>query len=213
MNDLITTSLVQPDPTLDACLATNEAAGLRSIDVAPNEGKLYYLFAKMIAAKRILEVGTLGGYSAIWFAKAVSPLHGKVITLELSPDIAAVATENVARAGFASTVEIRVGAALDTLAAMEAEGVEKFDLIFLDADKANNANYLAYALRFAKKGTVIIVDNVVRQGRVLTDQDAPEQGIRDAFELLKNEKRVECTAVQTVGPKDWDGFAVARVVD
>jgi predicted O-methyltransferase YrrM len=209
----ITSSLLHPDPALDACLAANAAANLDAIDVAPNEGKMLYLFAKMTSSKRVLEIGTLGGYSAIWFAKAVGPIGGHVVSLEVNPVNATVARKNIEFAGFGDVVEIKVGPALETLKKMDGDGAEAFDMVFLDADKENNVKYLEYALKFAKKGTLIVFDNVVRQGRVLGDQDMTSQGIRDTFKVLSAEKRVECTALQTVGPKDWDGFALAMVIE
>ncbi|CZR51627.1 related to O-methyltransferase [Phialocephala subalpina] len=213
VNAWIETSLVKQDASLASCLEANATAQLEDIDVAPNEGKFHYLLAKMNKVKRVLEIGTLGGYSAIWFAKAVAPVGGKVITLEFEPEHAKVARSNIANAGFADVVEVRVGKALDTLKKMREDGEEGFDYVFIDADKSNNAGYLKYALEFAHVGTVIVVDNVVRQGKVLEDKDAHSEGQRKAFEFLKGEKRVECTALQTVGPKGWDGFAVAMVVE
>jgi predicted O-methyltransferase YrrM len=212
MNVFISDYLLPSDPALDNALAARQAANMDAIDVAPNEGKMLYLFAKMSSTKRVLEIGTLGGYSAIWFAKAIGPVGGKVITLELDPFNASVARKNIANAGFADIVEIKEGPALETLKRMEKEGEEKFDMVFLDADKENNPKYLEYALKFSKKGTVIVFDNMVRQGRVLADEDEVSLGVRQTFEMLKNEKRVECTGLQTVGPKNWDGFVLARVL-
>lgn len=214
VDDWICSSLLPPDKGLESALQANHAADLDEIDVAPNQGKLLYLLAKMNHCKRILEVGTLGGYSSIWFAKAV-PADGKVITLELEPEHATVARSNIANAGFESIVEVKVGPALETLERMGKEGgVEPFDLVFIDADKENNPGYVKWALEFSHVGTVIVVDNVARRGRVVDweNKDPALQGVRDVFELMKNEKKLECTAVQTVGSKGWDGFSVALVV-
>lgn len=208
-------SLVPQDAGLTSCLKANAAAQLDEIDVAPNQGKLLYLLAKMNNAKRYLEVGTLGGYSAIWVAKAL-PSDGKIITLELEPEHAKVAESNFKAAGFSSMIEVKVGPAMDSLAAMDADGVkEPFDMIFIDADKQNNVSYFRYALKFARKGSVIIVDNVVRRGRVtdMANLDPAVVGVRSVFEEMKNERRVDCTALQTVGSKGWDGFAIALVVE
>jgi len=216
VNTWIVGSLLPPDPALSSCLAANAAANLDAIDVAPNEGKMLYLFAKMTSAHRVLEIGTLSGYSAIWFAKAVGPGGGKVVTLEVNPNNASIAAKNIAAAGFGGAVEIKVAPALESLKKMDEENVEKFDIVFVDADKVNNLQYAKYALKLAKKGTLIVFDNVVRQGRVISGEgelDVVSKAMRDTFEFLKGEKRVECTALQTVGPKGWDGFAVARVVD
>lgn len=214
VEDWVCSSLLPPDAGLESTLKANEAANLDAIDVSPNEGKMLYLLAKMNHAKRILEIGTLGGYSSIWFAKAV-PSDGKVITLELQPEYARIARSNIANAGFDSIVEVKVGPALKTLETMGAAGgVEPFDLVFIDADKDNNVGYLKWALEFSHVGTLIVIDNVVRSGRVveLENLDPRVVGVRDVFEVMKKEKRLECTAVQTVGSKGWDGFALALVV-
>jgi predicted O-methyltransferase YrrM len=207
--------LLPHDEALDSALKANAAANLDEIDVAPNQGKLLYLLAKMNQVKRYLEVGTLGGYSALWVAKAL-PSDGRIVTLEIEPEHARVAQSNIANAGFAHLAEVKVGPALESLEAMEKEGpVEPFDMVFIDADKENNAAYFHWALKFAKKGTVIVVDNVVRRGRVtdLQNEEPAILGVRKVFEELGKEKRVECTAVQTVGSKGWDGFALALVVE
>jgi predicted O-methyltransferase YrrM len=211
----ICNSLVPQDAGLTSALKANAAAELDEIDVAPNQGKLLNLLAKMNNVKSYLEVGTLGGYSAIWVAKAL-PLDGKIVTLEIDPKHAAVAESNFKTAGFDKMIEIKVGPAMESLAKMDEEGVEEpFDMVFIDADKQNNVGYFRYALKFAKKGSLIIVDNVVRRGRVtdLDNLDPAITGVRKVFEEMKNEKRVECTAVQTVGSKGWDGFAIALVVE
>jgi predicted O-methyltransferase YrrM len=208
-------SLVPQDTSLTSTLNANAAAQLDEIDVAPNQGKLLYLLAKMNNVKNYLEVGTLGGYSAIWVAKAL-PKDGKIITLELEPEHAKVAESNFKNAGFEDLIEVRVGPALESLKKIDEEGAkEPFDMVFIDADKQNNVGYFRYALKFARKGSIIIVDNVVRRGRVtdLENNDPAIVGVRTLFEELKAEKRVDCTAVQTVGSKGWDGVAIALVVE
>src|ERR1700733_8305334 len=200
-------------PALDAALAANAAAGLPSIDVSPSEGKLLQLLAQLRGARKILEIGTLGGYSTICLARAL-PEGGRLVTLEVDAKHAEVARSNVARAGFADVVEIRVGPALETLARMQDEGAAPFDLIFIDADKPNNPAYLGWALKFSRLGSLIICDNVVRKGAV-ADADSPDpmvQGARRFFEMLGAEPRLSATAVQTVGSKGYDGFAMALVI-
>ncbi|KAF4637653.1 hypothetical protein G7Y89_g414 [Cudoniella acicularis] len=184
-------ALVAPDAALESTLKTNTEHSIPAIDVAPNEGKLLYMLAKMNNAKRILEVGTLGGYSAIWFAKAL-PEDGKLITLEINPERAQIAATNISNAGFASKVEIKLGPALSTLERMGAESTEPFDMIFIDADKDNNPGYFKWALKLSRKGTVIVVDNVVRYGKVIdkNNVESPVMGVRKLFEMLKVEKRV-----------------------
>jgi predicted O-methyltransferase YrrM len=204
--------LALSDEALDAALAANKAAELPPIDVTPNQGKLLHLFARMIGARRILEIGTLGGYSTIWMAR-VLPKDGRLITLEYSAKHAEIARLNIARAGLSAMVEIRIGAALETLPKIHAEIKEPFDLIFVDADKANNAEYLRWAIKLSRPGTLIIVDNVVRDGAVIdaasTDKDV--QGARRLFEAMGAEPRLSATALQTVGSKGYDGFAMAIV--
>jgi predicted O-methyltransferase YrrM len=200
------------DPALDAAIAANRAAELPAIDVAPNQGKLLQMLAQLVGARRILEIGTLGGYSSIWLARALAA-GGRLITLEFSAKHAEIARANIARAGLAHAVEIRVGAALDTLPKLQNESKEPFDLIFIDADKSNNAEYVRWAIRLSRPGTLIIIDNVVRDGAVVnaasTDKDV--QGARELFELLANEPRLTSTAMQTVGVKGYDGIAFAIV--
>lgn len=205
--------LLGPDPVLDASLADNAAAGLPTIDVAPVQGKFLHLLAKMMDATRILEIGTLGGYSTIWLARAL-PEGGRLVSLELDPKHAEVARGNIARAGLADRVEVRVGRAIDSLAALKAEGGAPFDFVFIDADKESNADYVKAALDMARIGTAIVVDNVVREGGVLeaASIDARIQGTRRLFAALAAEPRLSATAVQTVGAKKWDGFALALVV-
>lgn len=206
--------LILPDPALEAALKNNASANLAPIDVPPNQGKQLYLLAKMLKAKRILEIGTLGGYSTIWFAKAVGPA-GKVITLEIEPEHAKVARENIANAGFEKIVEIKVNSALKTLAQMQEEGTEAFDMVFIDADKDNNTGYFTAALAMSHVGTLIVVDNIARQGRIIDQGSTAGDviGTRKLFELMGKEKRVEATAVQTVGSKGWDGYAMALVIE
>ncbi|TAQ88710.1 hypothetical protein B7494_g2952 [Chlorociboria aeruginascens] len=214
----ICSSLLQHDEGLSSALEANRAAQVDEIDVAPNQGKLLYLLTKMTFSTRILEVGTLGGYSAIWFAKAVGS-GGQVITLELEPEHARIARSNIKNAGFEGVVQVREGKALETLEKMGEEGWGKegrvFDLMFIDADKENNTEYVQWGLKFAKKGTVIVVDNVGRKGRIANPEDNDEsvKGVRRMFEYIKGEKRLDATAIQTLGSKGWDGFAVALVVE
>jgi predicted O-methyltransferase YrrM len=208
----LTDTLVRPDQTLNEAVATNTRAGLPAIDVAPNEGKLLHLLARIQGARRILEIGTLGGYSTIWLARALPPF-GRLITLELDPTHAKVAAENVERAGLSSLVEIRVGSALESLARLHADNTDPFDLIFLDADKPNNPNYLEWALKLSRPGTLIIGDNVIRDGAILdtASTDASVTGTRTFLERLGNHPRLDATALQTVGSKGYDGFALAIV--
>ena len=204
--------LLGDDPVLDAALRANAEGGLPAIDVSPVQGKLLHLLARTAGARRILEIGTLGGYSTIWLARAV-PEDGEVVTLEIDPHHAAVARANLDRAGVGERVEIRVGPALETLAALQAAGEAPFDLVFIDADKQNNANYVKAALDLARRGALIIVDNVVREGRVLETESADPmvQGTRRLFDMLAAEPRLDATAIQTVGVKKWDGLVVALV--
>jgi predicted O-methyltransferase YrrM len=203
-------ALLQPDPALEDALRANAAAGLPAIDVAPNQGKLLYLIAQLLGARRILEIGTLGGYSTIWLARAL-PAGGTLVTLEVDPKHAEVARANLARAGLTQVVDVRVGRALDTLAALAGQ---LFDLVFIDADKPNNPAYLAWALRLTRPGSAIVVDNVVREGAILdaTSDDPRIHGTRSLFEAVAREPRLEATAIQTVGGKGHDGFILARVV-
>jgi predicted O-methyltransferase YrrM len=208
----LTRHLVAEDPVLDAALARAARAGLPAHDVAPNQGKLLHLLARMCGARAILELGTLAGYSTIWLARAL-PEGGRLVTLEAQPAYAAVARENLAAAGLGDRVEVRVGAALDTLPALAAEGAGPFDLVFLDADKERNPDYLAWALRLTRPGSVIVADNVVRGGAVADahDEDPRAQGVRRFIEQLGAAAQLTSTAVQTVGSKGWDGFALALV--
>jgi predicted O-methyltransferase YrrM len=205
---------VPNDPVLDAALRDSDAAGLPSIHVSPNQGKLLMLVARAVGARRILEIGTLGGYSTIWLARGLADEGGRLVTLEFDARHAEVARANIARAGLAGAVDVRVGRALDTLPALAAEGGGPFDLIFIDADKPSYPDYLAWSLRLARPGTLIVADNVVRDGAVV-DADSADpnvRGVRRFNELLAAEPRVSATALQTVGAKGYDGFAVAMVL-
>lgn len=212
VDQYITEHLIPHDSVLEKVLSANQQAGLPPIDVAPNQGKLLNLLAQMQGAKRILEMGTLGGYSTIWLARALQA-DGQLVTLELDPFHAQVAQANLSLAQLSGIVEIRVGNALDQLAQMEDEGVEPFDFIFIDADKPNNPNYLKWALHFSHPGTVIIGDNVVRDGEVINEksQDPRVEGVREFYELLAKEPKVTATAIQTVGKKGYDGFVLGIV--
>ncbi|SFJ13294.1 Predicted O-methyltransferase YrrM [Paenibacillus sp. UNC496MF] len=221
MNEAFTWSLVDEyiedrllprDPALDEALDANRQADLPPIDVSAAQGKLLQLLARMAGAKRILEIGTLGGYSTIWMARAL-PEDGALVTLELDPRHAAVAVANAARAGLDRVVDVRVGPALEQLEQLDAEGAAPFDLIFIDADKPNNPAYLTWALRFSRPGTVIVGDNVVREGAVIErhSTDPRVQGVRAFFDLLAQEPRISATAIQTVGSKGYDGFMIGIV--
>ncbi|NNH75799.1 O-methyltransferase [Nocardia uniformis] len=194
-------------------LEANAAAGLPAIDVSPPQGKFLSLLAMSIRARRALEIGTLGGYSTIALARAVGK-EGQVVTFEYEPEHARVARENLDRAGVGERVEIRVGAALDNLPVLAQEHPEPFDLVFIDADKVNNSNYVRWALRLTRPGSVIIVDNVVRDGAV-ADADSTDpaaRASRDVIDLFAAEPRLDATVLQTVGGKGWDGFAYAVVL-
>ena len=210
VDEYIVGHLIGTDPVLDATLAANEAGGLPAIDVSAAQGKMLHLLARMVGARRILEVGTLGGYSTIWLARAL-PEGGRLVTLELEPHHADVARANIAAAGFADKVDIRTGPATDSLDAMAAAGEGPFDLIFIDADKPSNVAYLRAAIALGRPGTTIIVDNVVREGGVLeVDSDDDRiRGTRALFEAVAAEPRLSATAIQTVGTKKWDGFLLA----
>ena len=212
VNSYFARTLIGSDPALEEALAANAAAGLPSIDVSAPQGKLIHLLARMAGARKALEIGTLGGYSTIWLARAL-PDDGRLITLEVSPRHAEIARRNVARAGLESKVEIRTGAALTTLPKLEAERLGPFDFVFVNADKTNNAAYLEWALHLVRPGTVIVVDNVVREGGVVeaASRDPDVVGVRRMFELMAREPRLSATAIQTVGAKGWDGFALAVV--
>lgn len=206
--------LVPQDPALAAAVAASAAAGLPPIAVSATHGKMLHLLAHLLRAARILEVGTLGGYSAIWLARALVP-GGRLVTLEVNARHAEVARRNLVRAGLGSAVEVRVGAAIETLPALEHERAGPFDLAFIDADKANNPDYIEWAVRLGRPGTLIIVDNVVRDGSILdaASTDAAVRGTRRAYELVGTHPRLAATAIQTVGVKGHDGFLMALVTD
>jgi predicted O-methyltransferase YrrM len=206
----LTELLVPPDPALEAALEANAAAGLPPHDVSPAQGKLLHLLARLQGARTILEIGTLGGYSTIWLARALTP-GGRVVTLEADPRHAEVARANLARAGLADVVELRIGAALETLPLLAAAA--PFDLIFIDADKPSNPDYLRWALRLSRRGSLIVADNVVRDGAVVDEQSADPsvRGVRDMLALMGAEPRLAATAIQTVGIKGYDGFVLALV--
>lgn len=208
----ITNLFIGPDAALDGAIAASVAAGLPSIAVAPNQGKLLHLLARMLHARSILEIGTLGGYSTIWLARALAP-GGRLVTLELDPTHAAVATDNIARAGLRDVVEVRVGPAIDTLRQLERDGHAPFDLVFIDADKTSIPEYFQWALALSRVGTLIVVDNVIRGGEVVNADsgDASVRGVRRFNEMLAHESRVSATTIQTVGGKGYDGFAFVLV--
>jgi predicted O-methyltransferase YrrM len=206
----LTGLLLAPDPAAEAALRVSTAAGLPSIQVSPTQGKLLFLLARAVGARRILEIGTLGGYSAIWLARALPP-GGRLVTLEVEPRHAQVAQGNLERAGLAAMVEVRLGRALDTLPSLLSEA--PFDLVFIDADKPSNTEYLEWAVRLSRPGTLVVIDNVVRGGDVLDAQseDARVQGTRRVLERIAAEPRLTATAIQTVSEKGHDGFALALV--
>ncbi|MFJ7069482.1 O-methyltransferase [Streptomyces sp. NPDC101115] len=209
------TELLAPaDEALTAALADSTAAGLPEIAVAANQGKLLHLLVAAQGARNVLEIGTLGGYSTIWLARAL-PADGRLVTLEYDPKHADVARGNLARAGLDKTVEVRVGPALDTLPLLEQEGVGPFDFVFIDADKVNNPHYVSWALKLSRPGALIVVDNVVRGGKIATEHpdDPAVTGTREMFDLVAAEPRLDATAFQTVGTKGYDGLLIARVVD
>jgi predicted O-methyltransferase YrrM len=212
VDEYITDLLVQPDAALNETLAASTAAGLPTINVSPCHGKMLHIFARMQGARSILEIGTLGGYSTIWLARAL-PESGRLITLEIDPKHADVARANIKRAGVADRVDIRLGRALDLLPRLAAEGHGPFDLIFIDADKPSNADYFEWALKLSRPGSLIIVDNVVRAGKVVdrTNVEANVEGVRRLNQLMSRETRVSVTEIQTVGLKGYDGFAMALV--
>jgi predicted O-methyltransferase YrrM len=205
-------SLLPDDPILEHALEATAAAGLPAIAVSPNQGKLLQILAQIIGARSILEIGTLGGYSTIWLARGLSA-GGRLITLEIDQQHADVARSNISRAGFQNVVEILVGNALDTLPRLGAERRGPFDFIFIDADKQNIPTYFEWALKLSRPGTVIVVDNVVRDGAVVDAEstDASVQGVRRFVEQLAADSRASSTAIQTVGLKGYDGFAVVLV--
>lgn len=212
VDDFFDHKFLPPDRTLDAAVESARAAGLPDIGVAPNQGKLLQLLASIHGARTILEVGTLGGYSTIWLARAL-PAGGRMVTLEVDPKHAQVAQANLANAGLSEVVDVRVGPALETLPALATEDVGPFDLTFIDADKQNNAEYFGWAIELSRPGSVIIVDNVVRHGAVIDEEsdDPGVTGVRRLGELIADEPRVSATTIQTVGRKGYDGLTIALV--
>lgn len=205
--------LLSEDPVLDRALAANAAAGLPAIDVSPLQGKFLYLLAKLIGARRILEIGTLGGYSTISLARAL-PVDGGVITLELEEKHARVARANIAAAGLLDRVEVRVGPALDSLVQLGLHRTHPFDLVFIDADKVNTLAYFEHAIGLCRPGAVIVADNVVRKGQITESksEDVSVQGMRRFIDALSRDRRIEASALQTVGLKGYDGFILIRVL-
>ena len=213
VDDYIAEQLVAEDAVLQATLSANGAAGLPAIDVSAAQGKFLNLLVSITGARRVLEVGTLGGYSTIWMARAL-PADGKLVTLEFSPHHAEVAQSNITRAGLNHIVEIHVGAAAETLPRLAESGAGPFDFVFIDADKPSNVTYLEWAVRLGRPGTVIVLDNLVRDGKVIDSgsTDANIIGSRAAFDWIGSHPRLRASALQTVGAKGWDGFAI-MVVD
>jgi predicted O-methyltransferase YrrM len=212
VDEYVAGRLIAPHEAQQATLDANNRAGLPAIDVSAPQGKLLFLLATALGSKSILEIGTLGAYSTIWLARALGA-GGRVVTIEYDPRHAKTAAENLAREGVADRVDLRIGAAIDILPQLEAEGAGPFDLSFIDADKANNAAYFDWALKLSRKGSLIVVDNVVRDGAV-ADPDTKEDGglgARKLFDAVAAEPRVTATAIQTVGTKGWDGFLIALV--
>ena len=201
--------LVSAPRYLEDALAANAAAGLPAIDVSPAQGKYLQLLVRMTGARRILEVGTLGGYSTLWMASGL-PADGKMVTLEYEPRHAEVARSNFARAGFEDRIELHVGAAAQSLPKLAEAGAGPFDLVFIDADKPNNVTYLRWAIELGRPGTVIVLDNVIRGGGIIDPNatDPSVMGTQAAFAMIANEPRLTATALQTVGSKGWDGFAM-----
>jgi predicted O-methyltransferase YrrM len=213
VDDYIASLLIPPDAALDGALKASDEAGLPSINVSANQGKLLMLFARMLNARNILEIGTLGGYSTIWMARGLAE-GGRLITLEYEAKHAEVATANLVRAGLSDRVEIRVGRAGDTLPKLVEEGRGPFDLVFIDADKQGYTEYLEWSMKLSRRGTVIIADNVVRNGAIIDPASSDEmvQGIRRFNRALAAEKRLSATEIQTVGSKGYDGLAIATVM-
>jgi predicted O-methyltransferase YrrM len=203
---LINGLLAPDDDVLAATVRASDAAGLPAIAVSSNQGKLLMLLARAIGARRALEIGTLGGYSAIWLARGLAP-GGRLVTLEYDPRHADVARANLERARLSDVVEVRVGPALETLATLEGE--EPFDIVFIDADKSEYPQYLGWAVRLTRSGALIVADNVVRDGRIVDGDDERSAAVRAFLEALGADERLDATAVQTVGARGWDGFSLA----
>jgi len=213
VDQYISESMIPADPVLEAVLKASTDAGLPAINVSPAQGKFLHLLTKIHGARTILEIGTLGGYSTVWLARGMLPAGGKVVTLEVDPKHARVARANFEHAGLTKMIEVKEGRALDTLPELAAAGRGPFDLIFIDADKVRIPEYFTWALKLSRRGTVIIVDNVIRKGAVTdaTTTDPSVQGVRQLNEMLKTETRVTATTLQTVGAKGYDGFTLAVV--
>jgi predicted O-methyltransferase YrrM len=207
-------TVVPSDAALDAAVEASAKAELPAIAVTPNQGKLLHILARLVRAHRILEIGTLGGYSTIWLARAL-PVDGHIISLEVNPKHAEVARSNIERAGLSGAVDIRLGKAIDSLRQIAGEGLGPFDLFFIDADKASIPEYFTWSLKLARPGSLIIVDNVVRKGAVIeaNSSDVDVQGVRRLNDMLANEPRVTATTLQTVGSKGYDGFTIVLVND
>jgi predicted O-methyltransferase YrrM len=201
-----------PDPVLEQALESADAAGMPPIYVSPIQGRLLYLLARAVRAQRILEIGTLAAYSTIWLARGLEP-GGRLVTLEINPEHAAVAQANLTRAGLSESVEVRLGNALDSLTELAASGSAPFDLVFIDADKPGTPDYVSWAIQLTRPGALIVVDNIVRGGRISdpATADTNARGMQVALELLAKDPRVTGAALQTVGSKGWDGFAIAVV--
>jgi predicted O-methyltransferase YrrM len=208
----ITGALVKADGALETALETSEAAGLPAISVAPSQGKFLHILARLVNARAILEIGTLGGYSTIWMARALQP-GGRLVTLECDPKHADLAKANIARAGVGGIVDVRLGAALETLPRIAAEKIGPFDLVFIDADKVSTPDYFQWALKLSRVGSLIVVDNVIRKGEVANakSDDPAVRSMRRFIEMAAAEPRVVATAIQTVGSKGYDGFSIALV--
>lgn len=212
VDEYISNTVVPSDSALDAAIEASAKAELPAIAVTPNQGKLLHILARLVNARKILEIGTLGGYSTIWLARALAP-EGRLISLEINPKHAEVARANVKRAGIERSVEVRLGRAIDSLKQIAAEKQGPFDLIFIDADKASIPDYFNWSLKLTRPGSLIIVDNVVRKGAVIdaASEDPDVQGVRRLNEMLAKETRVTATTIQTVGSKGYDGFTIALV--
>ncbi|MEV0917176.1 O-methyltransferase [Streptomyces sp. NPDC049967] len=214
VDDYFNALLLGPDEALDAAVEASEKAGLPAIQVAANQGKLLNLLTRLQGARTVLEIGTLGGYSTIWLARAL-PEGGSVVTLEADPECAEVARRNIERAGLADVVEVRVGPALDTLPLLAEQGYGPFDVVFIDADKPSNPDYLAWSLKLTRPGSLIVADNVVRDGEVADagSEDPKVRGVRRFTELVAAEPTLTATALQTVGTKGYDGLLMALVTE
>jgi len=212
VDNYISNLLITPDPALTNTEAAIDAAGIPSISVSPNQGKFLHILARLCQAKKILEVGTLGGYSTIWMARAL-PENGKLITLEIDPTHAAVAQKNIENAGLEHIVDIRIGKAIDLLPELQASGAGPFDMIFIDADKPPYAEYFQWAIKLSRPGTLIVTDNVIREGKVLDpdNNDPMVAGARRFNQALADSDAVTATIIQTVGSKEHDGMAIAIV--